>query len=162
VTLSRKGHELVTSCHNIVTTEKEKEIEKELETDTEIENDPLFEKWINEYSSDKKTPPAYKAMMRKKVREGNLDAIDTFLEWKSSYLEKLQKEEYEKRINTYDYTQLIGIRLGDKKIKNVVDTGSYLHLFFEDGTDDSNYAKKDIYAWIYQKVKGKNNETNNS
>jgi len=145
---------LVTSCNKTVTTEIEKEIELELETDTEIENDPLFEKWLDEYSSDKKTPPAYKAIMRKKVREGNLDAIDTFLEWKSSYLEKLQKEEYEKRINTYDYMQLIGMRLGDKKIKNVVDTGSYLHLFFDDGTDDSNYAKKNIYTWIHKKRKG--------
>ena len=151
VTLSHQSHALVTSGHKIVPTEIETEKELEIETDTEIESDPLFEKWLDEYSSGKKTPPAYKAMMRKKVREGNLDARNTFLEWKRSYLEKLQKEEYKKRINIYDYMQLVGMKLGDKKIERVVDIGSHLHLFFEDGTDGYNYTKKDLYAWIHQK-----------
>jgi len=142
---------LVTSSNETVTTEIETEKEIELEIDTEIESDPLFEKWLDEYSSGKKTPPAYKAMMRKRVLEGNMDARNTFLEWKRSYLEKLQKEENEKRINIYDYMQLVGMKLGDKKIERVVDIGSHLHLFFEDGTDGYNYTKKDLYAWIHQK-----------
>ncbi len=142
---------LVTSSNETVTTE----IELETDTETETESDPLFEQWLDEYCyrSSAKNPPAYKAMMRKKFREGNEDAQKTYQAWRSAYLEKHQKEEYEKRINSYDYTQLAGMKLGEKTIIRVVDTGSNLHLFFDDGTDDYNYAKRDIYQWIQQKYK---------
>ena len=144
---------LVTSSNEIVTTEIETEKEIELETDTETESDPLFEQWLDEYCSSAKNPPAYKAMMRKKFSEGNEDAQMAFQTWKSTYLEKHQKEEYEKRINSYDYTQLSGMKLGERIIVRVLDIGSNLHLFFDDGTDDYNYAKRDIYQWIQQKHK---------
>jgi DNA-binding PadR family transcriptional regulator len=125
------------------------------DTHTETESDPLFEQWLDEYCyrSSAKNPLAYKAMMRKKFHEGNEDAQKAFQAWRSAYLEKYQKEEYEKRINSYDYTQLAGMKLGERTIIRVVDTGSNLHLFFDDGTDDYNYIKRDIYQWIQQKHK---------
>ncbi len=127
--------------------------DKKENTHTETESDPLFEQWLDEYCSSANNPPAYKAMMRKKFREGNEDAQKAYQVWRSAYLEKHQKEEYEKRINSYDYTQLAGMKLGEKTIIRVVDTGSNLHLFFDDGTDDYNYVKRDIYQWIQQKYK---------
>jgi hypothetical protein len=156
VTLSHQSHALVTSGHKIVPTEieTEKEIELEIETDTEIESDSLFEKWLDEYSSGKETPPAYKAIMRKRVLEGNTDARNTFLEWKRSYLEKLQKEENEKKIQSFDYNSMVGSKINGMVIERVVtlENSNYVDLFFEDGTLHS-FAKNEVYQWIHQQRK---------
>ncbi len=159
VTLSHQSHTLVTGCHKNVTTdtetETEKETELEIDTETEIENDPLFSKWLDEYSVNAKNPPAYKASMRKRIRAGNRDAQAAFLTWRSEYLDQKEKEEAKKKIEEFDYTQLVGHSLGNRQINRVVDIGSHLHLFFDDGTDDYGYTKKDLYLWIHQKSQQK-------
>ena len=73
--------------------------------------------------------------------------------WKHEYLKNKQQEETKRKIEEFDYTQLVGYSLGNKQINRVVDVGSHLHLFFDDGTDDYSYAKKDIYQWIQHKHK---------
>ena len=140
------------SCAESVTLETETEIETEIETDTETESDPLFEQWLEEYCSAAKNPPAYRSTMRKKFREGNKDTLVAFSVWKQEYLKNKQQEEEKQQIEEYDYTQLVGMQLGDRTINRVVDTGSMLHLFFDDGTDALNY-KQDLYQWIHQKHK---------
>ena len=130
----------------------ETEIEIEIETDTETESDPLFERWLEEYCSTAKNPPAYRSTMRKKFREGNEDALAAYSSWKQEYLQNKRQEEEKRQIEEYDYMQLVGMRLGDRIINRVVDTGSMLHLFFDDGTDALNY-KQDLYQWIHQKHK---------
>ena len=150
VTLSHQSHTQVTSGHKIVPTEIETEKELEIETDTETESDPLLEQWLHEYSASATNPPAYQAMMRKKFREGNEDAQMAFQAWRNTYLKKHQEEEHEKSINSYDYTQLIGMRLGNRRIDRIADAGSMVHLFYDDGTDALNY-KQDLYQWIHHK-----------
>ena len=124
------------------------------DTHTETESDPLIDRWLDEYcsSASAKNPPAYKAMMRKRFREGNEDALEAFATWKRAYLKNKRQEEEKRKIEEFDYTQLMGMRLGDRIINRVVDTGSMLHLFFDDGTDALNY-KQDLYQWIHQKHK---------
>ncbi len=138
------------SSDESVTLETETEIE--IETDTETESDPLFERWLEEYCSTAKNPPAYRSTMRKKFREGNEDALAAYSSWKQEYLQNKRQEEEKRQIEEYDYMQLVGMRLGDRIINRVVDTGSMLHLFFDDGTDALNY-KQDLYQWIHQKHK---------
>ena len=150
---SEIGHCPKLSKKSPIETDTEKEIELEIDTETEIENDPLFSKWLDDYSSSAKNPPAYKASMRKRIRAGNSDAQSAFLTWRSEYLDQKEKEEAKKKIEEFDYTQLVGYSLGNKQINRVVDVGSHLHLFFDDGTDDYGYAKKDLYLWIHQKQK---------
>ena len=147
----------VTKSNDFVTTDTdtEKETELEIDTETEIENDPLFSKWLDEYSSSAKNPPAYKASMRKRIRAGNRDAKAAFLTWRSEYLDRKEKEEAKQKIEEFDYTQLVGHSLGNRQINRVVDIGSHLHLFFDDGTDDYGYTKKDLYLWIHQKSQQK-------
>ena len=154
---SEIGHcpKLSKKCPIETDTETELEIELEIDTETEIENDPLFSKWLDEYSANAKNPPAYKASMRKRIRAGNRDAKAAFLTWRSEYLDQKEKEEAKKKIEEFDYTQLVGHSLGNKQINRVVDIGSHLHLFFDDGTDDYGYAKKDLYLWIHQKSQQK-------
>ena len=138
------------SSDESVTLETETEIETE--TDTETESDPLFDRWLEEYCSTAKNPPAYRSTMRKKFREGNEDALAAYSSWKQEYLQNKRQEEEKRQIEEYDYMQLVGMRLGDRIINRVVDTGSMLHLFFDDGTDALNY-KQDLYQWIHQKHK---------
>ena len=138
------------SSDESVTLETETEIETEI--DTETESDPLFDRWLEEYCSTAKNPPAYRSTMRKKFREGNEDALAAYSSWKQEYLQNKRQEEERRQIEEYDYTQLVGMRLGDRIINRVVDTGSMLHLFFNDGTDALNY-KQDLYEWIHQKHK---------
>ncbi len=154
---SEIGHcpKLSKKCPIETDTETEKETELEIDTETEIENDPLFQKWLDEYSVNAKNPPAYKASMRNRIRAGNRDAKAAFLTWRSEYLDQKEKEEAKKKIEEFDYTQLVGHSLGNKQINRVVDIGSHLHLFFDDGTDDYGYAKKDLYLWIHQKSQQK-------
>ena len=150
VTLSHQSHTQVTSGHKTVPTEIETEKELEIESDTQTESDPLFEQWLYEYSASATNPPAYQAMMRKKFREGNEDALEAFATWKRAYLKNKRQEEAKRKIEEFDYAQLMGMRLGGRIINRVVDTGSMLHLFFDDGTDALNY-KQDLYQWIHQK-----------
>jgi len=138
------------SCSESVTLETETEIE--IETDTETESNLLFEQWLDEYCSNAKNPPAYKASMRRKFREGNEDALEAFSAWEREYLKNKRQKEAKREIEEYDYTQLVGMRLGDRKIDRIVDTGSMLHLFFDDGSDALNY-KQDLYQWVHQKHK---------
>jgi len=154
---SEIGHcpKLSKKCPIETDTETEKETELEIDTETEIENDPLFQKWLDEYSVNAKNPPAYKASMRNRIRAGNRDAKAAFLTWRSEYLDQKEKEEAKQKIEEFDYTQLVGHSLGNKQINRVVDIGSHLHLFFDDGTDDYGYAKKDLYLWIHQKSQQK-------
>ena len=154
---SEIGHcpKLSKKCPIETDTETEKETELEIDTETEIESDPLFSKWLDEYSVNAKNPPAYKASMRKRIRAGNRDAKAAFLTWRSEYLDRKEKEEAKQKIEEFDYTQLVGHSLGNRQINRVVDIGSHLHLFFDDGTDDYGYTKKDLYLWIHQKSQQK-------
>ncbi len=143
---------LVISSNEIVTTETEteKEIEIEIETDTEIEKDPLFQKWLNEYSLNAKNPPAYKAIMRKKITGGNKDAIETFLEWKQSYLEKKEKKEFERKIKEFDYSSICGNKLNGVVIVSVITQpeSSYIDLVLKDGSTQT-FPKDEVYRWIH-------------
>ncbi len=120
-------------------------------THTDIENNPLFEQWLNEYSASADKPQAYKSSIRRQILQGNKDTRTAFLAWEREYLKNKRHEEVIREIEEFDYMQLVGMKLGDKKIERVVDTGSYLHLYFTDGTDSYDYAKKDIYALVHQK-----------
>ena len=143
-------NELVTSSNEIVTTETETEKEKELETDTEIEKDPLFQKWLNEYSLNAKNPPAYKAIMRKKINGGNKDAIETFLEWKQSYMERKEKKELERKIKEFDYSSICGNKLNGVVITSVITQpeSSYIDLVLKDGSTQT-FPKEEVYRWIH-------------
>ena len=147
-------NELVTSSNEIVTTETETEKEKELETDTEIEKDPLFQKWLNEYSLNAKNPPAYKAIMRKKINGGNKDAVDTFLNWKHNYLENQKKKEREREIKEFDYSSICGAKVNGVTITNVITQAesSYIDLLLVDGSTQT-FPKEEVYKWIHQKRK---------
>jgi len=145
---------LVTGSNKIVTTEKEIEKEIELETHTEIENDALFEKWLNEYSAGKKNPPAYKANMRKRIKKNDKDAVNTFLNWKNNYLENQKKKELEIKIREFDYNSICGAKVNGVAITNVItlSESSYIDLLFEDGSTQT-FPKEEVYKWIHQKRK---------
>ncbi|MBN2768442.1 MAG: phage replisome organizer N-terminal domain-containing protein [Campylobacterales bacterium] len=140
----------VTSCDKKVTLEN-RDREKRIETDTEIENDVYLEKWLIEYSSTASNPQSYKAAMRKKIKTNDPEAIETFEDWKQKKIEKALLDEEKKKIDTFDYSLLIGLTISEKTIIRVVDAGSSIHLFFDDGTDDYNYKKKDLYEWYQSK-----------
>ena len=137
-------------------TDTEKEIEIETHTDIEIDQNPLLEKWLDEYSSGKNNPPAYKADMRKKILNKNPDAIQAFFRWKKEYRERLQKVENDKKIKTFDYHSLIGFELGkNKMIERVVDyepNSSMIHVYFSDGTNDPSVLKEDLFSWYQLKL----------
>ena len=157
VTLSHQSHTKVTSGHKIVLTETEKELKLEnIDTDTEIERDVLFQKWLDEYSLNAKNPPAYKAIMRKKITGGNKDAIETFLEWKQSYLENQEKKELERKIKEFDYSSICGNKLNGVFITSVITQpeSSYIDLILKDGSTQT-FPKEEVYGWIHQKKKGK-------
>lgn len=128
--------------------------DKEIETHTEIEGDVLFEKWLDEYSSGKKTPPAYKANMRKRIQIGNKDAIKTFLEWKQNYLDNEKKKELERKIKEFDYSSISGAKVNGVVITNVITQAesSYIDLHLEDGSTQT-FPKEEVYKWIHQKRK---------
>ena len=119
---------------------------------TATENQALIEKWLDEYCSRADNPQSYRATMRKKINSDDQYALAAFSSWKQEYLQNKRQEEEKRQIEEYDYMQLVGMRLGDRIINRVVDTGSMLHLFFDDGTDALNY-KQDLYQWIHQKHK---------
>jgi len=152
VTLSHQGHALVTSGHKIVTTEKETEKEIEIETDTEIEKNPLFDKWLYEYSLDKKSPPAYKAKMRQKIREGNTDAINAFNEWEISYRQKIKKNEEDIKIKSFDYSTMVGAKINGELIKQIINDPASNHIDIILDNDEllAGVAKKEAYGWIHK------------
>ena len=133
----------------------ETETEKEKETDTEIENDALFEKWLGEYSTGKKNPPAYKANMRKRINSSDKDAIDTFLNWKHNYLENQKKKEREIKIKEFDYSSICGNKLNGVVIASVITEpeSSYIDLLLKDGSTQT-FSKEEVYSWIHQKKRG--------
>ena len=143
----------VTERDENVTLDTETDTEKEKETDTEIEHNPLFEKWLDEYSLGKNNPPAYKANMRKKILNKNPDAIQAFFRWEKEYRERLQKVENDKN---FDYRSLIGFELGkNKTIERVVDyepNSSMIHVYFSDGTNDPSVLKEDLFSWYQLKL----------
>ncbi len=153
VTLSHQGHEFVTSGHKIVTTEIETEKEIEIETDTEIEKNPLFEKWLDEYSSSATNPPAYRAMMRKKILEGNTDAIEAFKKWEMTYHQKIKRLEEEEKIKTYDYSTMVGSIINGQTIRKIISDpeSNYLDILLENGEQMVGVSKIEAYSWIHQK-----------
>ncbi len=137
-------------------TKTDTEINIDTHTDIDIEQNPLLEKWLDEYSSGKNNPPAYKADMRKKILNKNPDAIQAFLRWGKEYQERLQNIENDKKIKTFDYRSLIGFELGkNKTIERVVDyepNSSMIHVYFSDGTSDPSVLKKDLFSWYQLKL----------
>jgi len=140
----------VTGCNENVTLETE--IEIEIETDTEIEKNPLFDKWLDEYSLDKKSPPAYKAKMRQKIREGNTDAIDAFREWEISYRKKIKKHEEDIKIKSFDYSTMVGAKINSLVIKEVINdpVSSYIDIKLENGELKAGIPKLEAYGWIHK------------
>ena len=134
-------------------TKTDTEINIDTHTDIDIEQNPLLEKWLDEYSSGKNNPPAYKADMRKKILNKNPDAIQAFFRWEKEYRERLQKVENDKN---FDYRSLIGFELGkNKTIERVVDyepNSSMIHVYFSDGTSDPSVLKKDLFSWYQLKL----------
>jgi len=164
VTLSQEGHNVVTRCHKTVPTEIEIETELEKETDTEIEKNPLFENWLEEYSAGKNTPPAYKAIMRKKIRNGDKDAINTFLEWKNDYEKKAKEDAKRERIRAYNYQTMEGAKLNGQIITRVsyLEDSDYIDIYLDNGKESMLGVKKEeVYKWIHQK-KEITNEANNN
>jgi len=152
VTLSQEGHNVVTRCHKTVPTEIEIETELEKETDTEIEKNPLFENWLDEYSAGKNSPPAYKAIMRKKIRNGDKDAINTFLEWEKRYRENTKKEAKKKLVREFNYNSMIGAKIDGEEIKRIVTTeySDYIDIYCEK-TNHIGISKEEVYKWIHQR-----------
>jgi len=124
------------------------------DTHTEIENDALFEKWLDEYSIGKKNPPAYKANIRKRIKSNDKDAIDTFLNWKHNYLENQKKKELERKIKEFDYSSICGAKVNGVVITNVINQAesSYIDLLLENGSTQT-FPKEEVYKWIHQKRK---------
>ena len=143
---------MLQTCSPKVTLETDKEID--IETHTEIENDSLFEKWLDEYSADKKTPPAYKANMRKRVKSDDKDAVNTFLNWKHNYLENQKEKEREIKIKEFDYSSISGARVNGVVVTNVINQAesNYIDLLLEDGSTQT-FPKEEVYKWIHQKRK---------
>ena len=137
-----------------IETETEKEIEIEIETHTEIDYS-LFEKWLDEYSSGKNNPPAYKANMRKKILNKNPDAIQAFFRWEKEYRERLQKVENDKKIKEFDYSSMSGSKLNGVIINSVITEpeSSYIDLLLKDGSTQT-FSKEEVYSWIHQKKRG--------
>ncbi len=135
-----------------IDTNTEKEIEIETHTDTDIEQNPLFQKWIDEYSLNAKNPPAYKANMRKRIKSDDKDAIQAFLRWEKEYRERLQKVENEKKIKTFDYSSMSGSKVNGVVINSVITEpeSSYIDLLLKDGSTQT-FPKAEVYSWIHQK-----------
>ncbi|MBA1421156.1 MAG: hypothetical protein FAF03_10000 [Epsilonproteobacteria bacterium] len=90
--------------------------------------------------------------MRKAINANDEVALQTYAEWKQEQIEKAKVEEDKNRIDTFDYSLLIGLSIGEKTIERIVDAGSTIHLFFEDGTDDYSQSKKSLYDWYQLKL----------
>jgi len=143
-------------CDDAVTERDENvTLETETETDTEIEQNPLLEKWLNEYSSGKNNPPAYKADMRKKILNKNQDAIQAFLEWEKEYLEKLAMDEKTQKIKSFDYNTMVGAKIDGHIILRVsyLENSDYIDIYVEDGEDLLAVPKEKVYEWINKSKK---------
>ena len=108
-----------------------------------------IDQWLEEYCLGQS--PAYKAHMMRQINEQDPIAIKTYNDWYQKQIEKDLKEEELGKIDAFDYNLLVGLSLGDKTIKQIVDAGSTIHLFFEDGTDDYSQSKKSLYDWYQLK-----------
>ncbi len=90
--------------------------------------------------------------MRKAINANDEVALQTYAEWKQAKIEKAKIEEDKNRIDAFDYNLLVGLSIGEKTIERILDAGSTIHLFFEDGTDDYSQAKKSLYDWYQLKL----------
>ncbi|GEM_PF-6122174 len=109
-----------------------------------------IDEWLDEYCLGK--TPAYRAYMMKQINEQDPIAIKTYNDWYQQQIEQDLKDEEQKKIDTFDYNLLVGLSLGEKTIKQIVDAGSTIHLFFDDGTDDYSQSKKSLYDWYQLKL----------
>lgn len=120
-------------------------VSKKVSKEVNKKHTHTIDDWLNEYCLGKS--PAYKANMMKRIHNQDSIAIRTYDDWYQAQIEKDLREEKQKKINTFDYTLLVGMRIGNKVIKRITDAGSTIHLFFEDGTDDYTQPKQDLYEW---------------
>ena len=135
-----------------IETNTEKEIEIETHTDIDIDQNPLLEKWLDEYSSGKNNPPAYKANIRKKILNKNPDAIQAFFRWEKEYRERLEKLEKDTKIKEFDYSSMSGSKLNGVIINSIITEpeSSYIDLLLKDGSTQT-FSKEEVYSWIHQK-----------
>ncbi|MDD2399629.1 MAG: DUF4373 domain-containing protein [Sulfurovum sp.] len=127
----------------------DEQVSKEVSKEVNEKHTYTIDDWLNEYCVNKSA--AYKADMKKRIRNNDPEAIATYQEWEQEKMEKDLLLEEKNKIDTFDYSLLIGLQIGEKNIIRVVDAGSSIHLFFDDGTDDYNYKKKDLYEWYQSK-----------
>ena len=126
------------------------QVSKKVSKEVNKKHTYTIEDWLKEYCAGK--TPQYKATMRKAINANDEVALQTYAEWKQEQIEKAKIEEDKNRIDAFDYNLLVGLSLGDRTIKRIVDAGSTIHLFFEDGTDDYSQSKKSLYEWYQLKL----------
>jgi len=111
------------------------------------------EDWLNDYCLGK--PPAYKAVMRKKLKANDPEAILAFEEWKYEKEQSYINAEEERAIEEFDYTLIEGMSInGNQIVKVVIEKGiSTLHVYFDDGSNNPTMNKEYIYGWYQSKIK---------
>jgi hypothetical protein len=60
--------------------------------------------------TEQSNPQSYKAAMRKKIKSNDPEAIETFQNWKQKKIEKTLLDEEKNKVDTFDYSLLIGLR----------------------------------------------------
>ena len=111
----------------------------------------LLEEWLNDYCSYGRKPTALKITMRKLVNSNDLEALEAFETWKDKKMQSHIKYQAKEKIEQFNYSLLVGMVIGDKKILRVsTDRGSStVHINYSNGTDDPTIPKIDIYEWYH-------------
>jgi len=118
-----------------------------------INSNDLLEEWLNDYCSYGRKPTALKITMRKLVKSNDPEALEAFEVWKDAKIQSHIKYQAKEKIELFDYSLLVGMDLGDKKILRVsTEKGSTtVHITYSNGTDNPTMSKKDMYKWYHSK-----------
>jgi len=95
--------------------------------------------------------------MRSKIQTNNNSAIASYIEWIIKQVDTIELKEKKSQIANFDYDLIIGSKINGKVVIKVIPVDDSIHLYFDDGTDNYNFKKEDIYQ-SYQTYKSNKKE----